>query len=666
MNIPCLLANKECLPCRDDPIANLSAEAPDRDVFIGFNDYFGNPPLGKLFAQIGCKRICYSEVSQEEADDCALLQAQECVWVSWPEGPDPPVPPDPNGGGGNGTPGDIPPGLPRNAIPTFRNTEQCCVKECPDGQPFTYCQPAGTVGDLSQAVANAKALSLACKRADAQKLCFVNEPPDGVVGTAYSFQFLVVGGQQFNPLTGGGYIWNSFGVLPPGLELDGTTGVLSGTPTAAGSYSFEIDVFDARGNFATKIFDIEITDPACAATCTFGATITPPVNEPPGFTAYAANVDLVFGGAGGAGNWVGSGQVAVLHIIDPITEAIVNTISYAVDEVPQAGIYAPSTGRLVMVSTFNLGADSAVKVVNTTTGLTEDTTVIAGSISPHAVVLDTVNGRIYVGFNVGPGFNSTLYRFDLVSHVATIIATGSTTLGATAYSPDDNFIFCALDSGRISVFDAATFAEVSRITVPGGNVTSLTYCPANGCLYGNNFPLSSLIQVWKFHEAISTSTTVNFNIPAVGGQVQVDVVSTEGMVVGRLITIELANYTIISVDNATQVTVENIDGIPANLVLAGAIVSTEGIALSTSIAMGEAVSGVQFDADFGRVICHGVSETLYLIDPATQVVGCSVLIGMSMNFATNMGNSGCKLFVPTANFPAFPTIPTDNAYHTIT
>ncbi len=216
------------------------------------------------------------------------------------------------------------------------------------------------------------------------------------------------------------------------------------------------------------------------------------------------------------------------------------------------------------------------------------------------------------------------------------------------------------------MFDATTFAEVATIAVPGGNVTSLTYCPTSGLLYGNNFPLTTFVQAWNLHEAISTTTTNNFNIPIVGGSVQVDVVSTAGMVVGRLVTIDLANYLVLSIDNATQVTVENVDGVPAALVLAGAFVSMDGIGLSTSIAMPEAVNGVYYDSSFDRVICHGVSETLYMINPADQTIACSVFVGMSMTFWTNLGNSGSRLFIPTSNFPAFPTIPTDNAYHVIT
>ncbi|WP_309888034.1 Ig domain-containing protein [Archangium sp.] len=63
--------------------------------------------------------------------------------------------------------------------------------------------------------------------------------PDARVGTAYTYAFQISGGT--NTLT-----WRATGTLPPGLTL-GSTGVLSGTPTQAGSYPFTVtveDVFD--------------------------------------------------------------------------------------------------------------------------------------------------------------------------------------------------------------------------------------------------------------------------------------------------------------------------------------------------------------------------------------------------------------------------------------
>ncbi len=62
---------------------------------------------------------------------------------------------------------------------------------------------------------------------------------NGVVGQATQMQFTAVGGTP--PYT---YAYLT-GNLPPGLNLNTTTGLLSGTPTAAGSYGFTIQATDS-------------------------------------------------------------------------------------------------------------------------------------------------------------------------------------------------------------------------------------------------------------------------------------------------------------------------------------------------------------------------------------------------------------------------------------
>jgi hypothetical protein len=79
MNIPCPTALKQCAPCLDDPSANLSAEAPDHQVWVGPRIRIIPPPLGRIFAQPACLGICWSEFSQEDAEACALLAAELCI-----------------------------------------------------------------------------------------------------------------------------------------------------------------------------------------------------------------------------------------------------------------------------------------------------------------------------------------------------------------------------------------------------------------------------------------------------------------------------------------------------------------------------------------------------------------------------------------------------------
>src|ERR1039458_10149752 len=70
-------------------------------------------------------------------------------------------------------------------------------------------------------------------------LAFSFSGSSGLVGQAYSAAFMAVGGTP-------SYVYSiSVGSIPPGLSFDTSTGILSGTPTTVGSYSFTGKVVDS-------------------------------------------------------------------------------------------------------------------------------------------------------------------------------------------------------------------------------------------------------------------------------------------------------------------------------------------------------------------------------------------------------------------------------------
>jgi hypothetical protein len=72
----------------------------------------------------------------------------------------------------------------------------------------------------------------------------VTMPPPGTVGSSYSYTMQVIGGV-------GSLTWSlGQGALPPGLTLQ-TSGLLSGTPISAGTYTFEVHIANSVGDTQT-------------------------------------------------------------------------------------------------------------------------------------------------------------------------------------------------------------------------------------------------------------------------------------------------------------------------------------------------------------------------------------------------------------------------------
>ncbi len=128
------------------------------------------------------------------------------------------------------TAGALPPGLSLS----FATGNLTGVPTTPGPFAFTVTvTDSGVVAPQSASVEcsitiDAPAISIDC-----------NNPPPGTVGQPYSHPLVVTGGTPpFSyALTGG--------ALPPGLNLGLLTGIISGVPTAAGTFSFTVTVTDA-------------------------------------------------------------------------------------------------------------------------------------------------------------------------------------------------------------------------------------------------------------------------------------------------------------------------------------------------------------------------------------------------------------------------------------
>jgi len=101
--------------------------------------------------------------------------------------------------------------------------------------------------------------------------------PNGTVTQAYNQPVQTTGGTP--PLT-----WSIVsGNLPPPLVINPMTGVISGTPTATGTFSFTVQVADSAGQVVTRALSITINLPAPPTITTSsplpGGTVNQPYSE---------------------------------------------------------------------------------------------------------------------------------------------------------------------------------------------------------------------------------------------------------------------------------------------------------------------------------------------------------------------------------------------------
>ncbi len=188
-------------------------------------------------------------------------------------------------------------------------------------------------------------------------------PPPAEVGATYSDPLTVVGGT-------GPFVWSiSAGALPAGVTLAAGSGLLSGTPTAAGTYPFTVRVVDASGQSATQSLSIVV---APAPSLTFG-------NPPNGQVANAYSQQLTVSGGTGPFAWSvsagslppglslapGTGLLAgtpttpglysfTVRVVDSFGQSATKTVSLTVTAAPSLAFPAPPGGQVGVAYTDTL------------------------------------------------------------------------------------------------------------------------------------------------------------------------------------------------------------------------------------------------------------------------------------------------------------------------
>lgn len=142
---------------------------------------------------------------------------------------------------------------PCDTTKLFYNRDATCSIPCPDGTVFFYTVAAGTFAALTQAIADQEALDYACQQVALRQVCIGNFSTCACVGSSFLARVPITGG--IPPIT-----FSVFsGFLPGGLSLS-STGTISGTPTTAGVFDFQIRARSIDGGFVIKPFQISVIE----------------------------------------------------------------------------------------------------------------------------------------------------------------------------------------------------------------------------------------------------------------------------------------------------------------------------------------------------------------------------------------------------------------------
>ena len=269
--------------------------------------------------------------------------------------------------------------------------------------------------------------------------------PDGIVGAPYSATLAAAGGTP--PLS-----WTVVG-LPNGLAYNGSTGVISGSPTAAGTSTISITVQDSTSptpQTATKSLPLTVA-PALLITTTSlpGGTIN---------TAYSANVSAT--GGTGAYTWSATGLPNALSI-NPTTGQITGTPTAAGSSTVTVTVHDSASPTPQTASkTFTLVIASAELVITTaslpggTVGVPYTATVSAtGGVAPYA----------WTGSRLPPGLS-----INAASGQITGVPTDAGTFGATITVTDAS---SQSASQNFTITISITPVSITTTSLPAGTVS---------------------------------------------------------------------------------------------------------------------------------------------------------------------------------------------------
>jgi uncharacterized protein YjdB len=349
--------------------------------------------------------------------------------------------------------------------------------------------------------------------------------PNGTRGVTYSQSILATGGS-------GARTWSvSSGALPAGLSLGTTTGLLTGTPTAAGTFSFSVRVASADGQSDTQALSLIIVQPTLA----IQTTTLPAATRN---TAYAQT--LVAAGGNGTNTWsVTSGSTPAGLSLASATGVISGTPTTT--GTSSFTVRVQSGDGQTDTRGFSITVGSSIPTLSITT------TSLANA-TQNAAYTQTLTATGGNGVNTWSVSVGTLPAGLALASSTGVISGTPTAAGTSSFTVQVQSADGQIDTQPLSITVTASFATLTVTTssLPSGT-RGTAYSQTLGATGGNG------VNTWSVSAgalpaglALASATGVVSGIPTTAGTASftVRVQSGDGQTATKPLSITIAQPTL--------------------------------------------------------------------------------------------------------------------------
>ncbi len=469
-------------------------------------------------------------------------------------------------------------------------------------------------------------------------------PPSGQVAVSYSQQLTVTNGTApFSwAVTGGS--------LPPGLTLS-SSGLLSGTPTAAGSSTFTVQVTDASGSTASRSLTVTI---AAAPSISF----TPAAGEVS--VAYSQQPTLT-GGTGPITWSITAGSLPAGLTISPTTGLISGTptasgsFSVTIAATDAFNVTAQRTVTIVIAAlpTFTATTPPAGQigvgystVLEVTGGTAPLTWALAAGSLPPGLSLNASNGTLSGTPTTAGSYSFTVRVTDAFDQTATKAVTLIVNPGALVFTKTANVsstVPGATVGYTITLSNSSGAALAATFTDPLTGVLDDAAYNGNATASTGSLSYSASTLTWNGTVPANGSVTVGYSVavanPVTGNKVLTNTVrsTTPGTNCGATSTDTRCTATV-TVSGLSIVTSTDVATItPGGVVRYTVVVTNSGQTPYVGASLTDNLSGVLDDATYNADASATAGSLSYagpnLTWTGNLAVGASATITFSVTVA---------------------------------